>query len=299
MKKQNRIKKGFTFIETTLSTAFLAIIILAVAVLIVHITTTYQKGLTLKAINEVGQQLIDDITRSVGSSNIVFNVKRADANNDGFLSNEEMLESLKTYFVEVAYTNATDRNGTGWDALHVGTQRFGAFCIGDYAYVWNTAYTINGGDKGLKIATTASGDAVRYRFARVSDIQHTACEKISTAIGNGNAATYNVTLDSGEAPVELISNDANDLALYDFKVYPASQSQATKQSYISGSFILATAKGKVSILTSGDFCGSDATDGGSIIGGVSTDFDDNYFDYCAVNKFNFSAHTGGNIKKKG
>ena len=50
-------------------------------------------------------------------------------------------------------------------------------------------------------------------------------------------------------------------------------------------------------MTSGDFCGSD--DGRKVVGGVSSEFDFNYFDYCAVNKFNFSAHTGGNIKKKG
>lgn len=307
MKHTQKTQSGFTFIETTLATAFLAVIILAVAILIVQITATYQKGVTLKAVNEVGQQIIDDVTRSVGSSNVVYSFTDADlprdadhpyriGNRDGFVSNDEALAVMPEYFLSYEFTNATNRSGTGWAESHVGTQRFGAFCVGDYAYIWNTGYTIAGGNNGLKIATSTSS-AKRYRFARVSDVMHTSCSKIRAAVGTGNDASYSVTLDSGEAPVELIYNDANDLALYDFQVYPVSQSKATKQSFVSGSFILATVKGNVSIMTSGDFCGSD--DGRKVVGGVSSEFDFNYFDYCAVNKFNFSAHTGGNIKKKG
>ena len=58
-------------------------------------------------------------------------------------------------------------------------------------------------------------------------------------------------------------------------------------------FILATYRGGVNIKSNGDFCeGSDSKDGTR----DSTDSDEmtlNDFDYCAVNKFNFSARATG------
>ena len=92
--------------------------------------------------------------------------------------------------------------------------------------------------------------------------------------------------------VELINNDEMDLALYEFNVTPATQSAITRQSFISANFILATRQGGININANGDFCR-----------GEDNEFKDEYegtmFNYCAVNKFSFSARTGGNADKEG
>jgi hypothetical protein len=70
---------------------------------------------------------------------------------------------------------------------------------------------------------------------------------------------------------------------------PATQSVTTKQAFVNISFILATLKGGVNIKANGDYCRGSGVE----------EFDNYDFDYCAVNKFNFSVRTGGNARRKG
>ena len=62
--------------------------------------------------------------------------------------------------------------------------------------------------------------------------------------------------------------------------------ETTKQIFFSGTFILATIRGGVNIQSNGDFCTGDKEVDGD-------EFNLNNFDYCAVNKFNFSARATG------
>ena len=96
---------------------------------------------------------------------------------------------------------------------------------------------------------------------------------------------------SSDDITELISRDEMDLAIYDLRILPATQNDTTKQIFFSGSFILATLRGGVNIESNGDFC----TGEGNLDG---TDFTLNDFDYCAVNKFNFSARATGEASVK-
>lgn len=63
----NRVasKKGFTLIELMLAMAFLSILLLAVAMTIIQIGVTYNRGITLKEVNQSARNLNDELSRSL------------------------------------------------------------------------------------------------------------------------------------------------------------------------------------------------------------------------------------------
>lgn len=68
--------KGFTIIELMLAMTFVSVLLLAIALTIVQIGTIYNKGITLKEVNQSGRAISDDIRRSIGSSS-TFTVSRS------------------------------------------------------------------------------------------------------------------------------------------------------------------------------------------------------------------------------
>jgi type II secretory pathway pseudopilin PulG len=66
----NTRQSGFTIIELMLAMAFVAALLLAVAMTIVQIGTIYNKGMTLKEVNQTGRVISDDIRRSIASSSV-------------------------------------------------------------------------------------------------------------------------------------------------------------------------------------------------------------------------------------
>lgn len=59
---------GFTLVELMLSMAFISVLLLAIAMLVLQISSTYNKGLTLRAVNEAGQLITSDIQRTVNQA---------------------------------------------------------------------------------------------------------------------------------------------------------------------------------------------------------------------------------------
>ena len=268
---RTKAKNGFTLIELTLSIAFIGVLLLGIATLIMHLSSMYQKGLSIRAVNSTGQQIIEDIERAVNGASYIVDVSKIDTNGDGYIDDIESKEALSEYFFEVI--DSSDN-----------TQLYGAFCIANYTYIWNTAKSIEAGT-GITI------NGKKYRMARFPDPAHAQCnaEVDGTVAHAAGAENVDISPVMATEPVELINKDEIDLALYDFSILPATQSIATKQAFVSATFILATLKGGVNIKANGDFC-----QGSSV-----TEYNDYDFDYCAVNKFNFSVRTGGNSKKEG
>lgn len=274
-------RKGFTLIELSLSIAFISILLIGIASIVIHMTSIYQKGLTLRAINEVGQQIMEDMTRAVNGASYIVDVSKADENGDGYIDDKESKEAIKTYFFEAVKNDAT----------HKDVQRYGALCISNYTYVWNTAEVLNSDRK--EDGVWINGE--RFRLARFPDPEHKQCnaEVEGTIAAGGGADKVEIEVMTTTNPVDLIAENEVDLALYSFKVIPATQSVRTRQAFISASFILATLRGGVNIMANGDFCQGKAAKG------EEYEYDDYDFDYCAVNKFNFSMRTGGNANREG
>ena len=281
-------KKGFTIIEITLAMTFLAILMVSIATLIMRITNIYQKGLAMRAINATGTEIIEDITRTVGAASYLVDIHSQDAElgGNGVMEYNNNYKLVEKYYYDYTVYNE-NHNGKNFNV-----QYFGVLCTGDYSYIWNTARALDP-DFTAKNFITVNGEKVK--MVRVYDREQTQCNKdkngsvANLAKRNYLPVTINVPVDN---VVELINNDEMDLALYEFNVTPATQSAITRQSFISANFILATRQGGININANGDFCR-----------GEDNEFKDEYegtmFNYCAVNKFSFSARTGGNADKEG
>lgn len=281
-------KKGFTIIEITLAMTFLAILMVSIATLIMRVTNIYQKGLAMRAINATGTEIIEDITRTVGAASYLVDIHSQDAElgGNGVMEYDNNYKLVEKYYYDYTVYNENH------DGKNFNVQYFGVLCTGDYSYIWNTARALDP-DFTTKNFITVNGEKVK--MVRVYDREQTQCNKdkngsvANLAKRNYLPVTINVPVDN---VVELINNDEMDLALYEFNVTPATQSAITRQSFISANFILATRQGGININANGDFCR-----------GEDNEFKDEYegtmFNYCAVNKFSFSARTGGNADKEG
>lgn len=281
-------KKGFTIIEITLAMTFLAILMVSIATLIMRVTNIYQKGLAMRAINATGTEIIEDITRTVGAASYLVDIHSQDAElgGNGVMEYDNNYKLVEKYYYDYTVYNE-NHNGKNFNV-----QYFGVLCTGDYSYIWNTARALDP-DFTAKNFITVNGEKVK--MVRVYDREQTQCNKdkngsvANLAKRNYLPVTINVPADN---VVELINNDEMDLALYEFNITPATQSAITRQSFISANFILATRQGGININANGDFCR-----------GEDNEFKDEYegtmFNYCAVNKFSFSARTGGNADKEG
>ncbi|MBQ6355112.1 hypothetical protein IJJ18_01680 [Candidatus Saccharibacteria bacterium] len=294
-------KKGFTIVELSLSSAFLGILLITIALLVTHIITIYQKGMTLKSVNTVGEDLIDNFTRSITASpainlkNLCDNQKCADDN--GY-----------KYMYQQRYTSV-QIVGSGEKIEAAPTT--GAFCTGKYSYVWNSGYILDddnetyvkpGTEPGKDGGSLASERAVLIRGAdgdknkniwpdkgslrliRVKDANREVCRsgiEDDGATYDNPGESYRVSDPNAEV-TELLEKSEDNLAIYDLTIFRPTYHANTQHAFYSGTFILATISGGVNIMAAGDYCTDTAKDN------LSTDFA-----YCAMNKFNFATRATG------
>ena len=287
-----KARSGFTIIELMLAMAFLGTMLLGIATLVMRITNIYEKGLALRAVNSTGREIISDFTRTINGAPTDFEINPAvtsDASGS-VVTAKSVAEAHANYFLSVE---------------DEGKQLAGVFCTGAYSYVWNTADNIRNTDDESRLfrIATSDGQTITPRLARFVDRQRFACAHDPISADGSFAPAQNTDYKSGaytfdlheiassDDVTELISRDEMDLAIYDLRILPATQNDTTKQIFFSGSFIIATLRGGVNIKSNGDFCSGE----GNLDG---TDFNLNDFDYCAVNKFNFSARATGEASVK-
>lgn len=90
-------RAGFTLVELLLSMAFIAVLLLAIAITVMQISSSYNRGMTVKDVNQAGRLVSEDIRYNVSSSSAFT------ADGDSF---------------------ATD-------------DLTGRLCLGNYSYIWN------------------------------------------------------------------------------------------------------------------------------------------------------------------
>ena len=66
--KRANCYQGFTLVELMLAMSFLAMLLLMISMLILQVAAIYNKGLTLKAVNETGQLISSELQRSIATA---------------------------------------------------------------------------------------------------------------------------------------------------------------------------------------------------------------------------------------
>jgi len=128
-------RTGFTLIELMLSMTFLSLLLIAIATVTMHITHLYDKGQTIKSINQSGRGVIDSVRR----------------------------DSRTAASLEKRFVSPSDGDGLG------------RLCFGSVSYVWNEASDLSDPTKGVKYLTVSGASGARIILARVQDIGGTYC----------------------------------------------------------------------------------------------------------------------------
>lgn len=174
--------RGFTLIELMLAMTFIAILLLSIAITTIQISKIYNKGITLREVNQAGRSISDELQRSIASS-VPFDVTpRVDDSPDTIASK---------YVV---------RDGGG------------RLCLGRYTYAWNYGSSI-AGESGAPAVFNKYDNNTAVRFAKVDDPSAALCTDPTASIVRANATEM---LASGDRDLVMhqfnITNSATDAA---------------------------------------------------------------------------------------
>lgn len=65
---RNIPKSGFTLVELNIAIVFVALLLMAVAMTTMSVSRTYQYGVALKSINQLGREVVDQLRRDISSA---------------------------------------------------------------------------------------------------------------------------------------------------------------------------------------------------------------------------------------
>lgn len=297
MKKQNKqfskVRQGFTIIEITLVMAFVSVLLISIAMIISNIMAVYQKGLTLKSVDSVGRNLIEEFTTAINAAPSIDTANLCRTHTTDDITKQECESNGAYKFIFQSRQSNTES-----------VQYSGVLCTGNYSYVWNTQYGIQANQSLNLKYRTSSGEyeVAQPHLIRFEDRNYLACtvsvnsnyEFLDTFKNDANHTIDITELENGQSnPIaepeqNFLDGSELPLLLYELTVFPISQDSVTLRSFFSGTFILATEQQKddASITRTDNYCqienpGANLLDIGS------------RFNYCAINKFNFAARTAG------
>lgn len=163
-------KQGFTLIELMLAMTFIAVLLVAIAMTTIQISAIYNKGITLREVNQAGRAVSDEMQRSIASV-VPFDVTP---------NKDNSATETSKYVV---------RDGGG------------RLCLGRYTYVWNYGSSIAGVD-GAPTLFNEYDDNTPVRFAKVNDPSGSLCTTTDQPIVRADATEM---LTSGDR--ELVVHD--------------------------------------------------------------------------------------------
>lgn len=307
---RQRAKKGFTIIEVTLVTAFIAFLLIAIATILVNISAIYQKGATLKTVNEVGRNLVTEFTTALNSAPSIDSISICNSLVDAGAAREACLRDGARKFIFQDIEAEREDPITHDRGM---TQDGGVFCTGEYSYIWNTYYgrnesnpikVIYNGGNVQEVSASVENDHNKkpFKLVRFQDKTYRACSaNVDKSYQDHLSDTHTIDIrqlaNGVTNPVTsyeqgFLSTSEIDLDLYEFVIFPIAQDSVTLRALISGTFILATERGDVGVLRSGDYCDVTNNDSKGDGSGNLQDLGSN-FNYCGINKFNFAARTAG------
>lgn len=139
---------GFTIIELMLAMAFVSTLLIAVAMTVIQIGNTYNRGITLKNVNQIGRSVASELQRSITGS-AAFNIEPGPGSR---------------YIVQ------------DWG---------GRLCLGQYTYIWNYGDYIETGDTSRLNTYADSGNTIR--LAKVLDQNASYCDDSTKKVVFANA----------------------------------------------------------------------------------------------------------------
>lgn len=149
-------KLGFTLIELMLAMTFISILLVSIAMTTVQIGNIYNKGVTLREVNQAGRAISNEFQRSITSA--------------------------QPFDVTPKVDDSADTAGS----RYVDHQGGGRLCLGQYSYAWNYGTALAGGT-GAPMIFNRYEDDQAVRFVKVSDPSAALCRELDSKIQSTEA----------------------------------------------------------------------------------------------------------------
>ena len=256
-KFNNSNQNGFTLVELMLSMAFVSILLVTIAMTIIQMATTYNRGITLKEVNQAARDISDDIERSVQSSAL-------------FTINEDGSDSINLVQSKTSVNDNT-------------VVVSGRLCLGKYTYIWNTASAIEKSyAKRARYLTSTGAVGDDVSFIKVPDTNKKYCAKDS----DGELLNQNVLYADAKNATELLKQGDRTLRMLDFAVTSSDSTFDALSSQRLYTISYTIGAGKLSAM---EF------ENGIPVSCLAPDDPDSDLMYCNVQQFKFTLRAGNTV----
>jgi len=186
MNHQYKKTSGFTIIELVLAMGFISLLLLAIAMLTIYISTIYNQGITLREVNQTGLAISEDVQRTLGvAAPFVIDPSKASTH-------------------------------------YLATSGGGRLCVGSHSYAWNYLAA----DTPAMNSYSSGDQADKPSFVKVVDPDNSLCrhpeESINRddanellAVGDRNLVMYDFTISS---PLDISLSSGQALYAVDFTI---------------------------------------------------------------------------------
>lgn len=140
--KQSR--RAFTIIELMLAMTFISVLLVLISFTIIQIGTIYNKGMTLKEVNQTGRAISDDINRNLSAG--------------------------RPFTLATNYFNTPNVSGR--------------LCLGNYTYIWNYADALSSGNTNVARYAGLPLTTEQIRLVKVPDAGALYCVRSGGAFVN-------------------------------------------------------------------------------------------------------------------
>ena len=209
---------GFTLVELTLSMGFVGSLLIIITLTTMQFMSIYNKGLTIKEVNNVSRVVVRDMQQSVAGVNaFLVSYNAVGGESEHARSLVDARDKQQQYYEDPA-------NG-------------GRLCTGSYSYAWNYSSALNGMGPGGAAALdedqpiqylVEGSDKVPIRFVRVLDPSYVLCSYTDNeggelpdmapnkylnvfGEGNNNLALYTFEIDTPlNSPISLVNDGAEE-----------------------------------------------------------------------------------------
>lgn len=221
IQQTNHRAQGFTLIELMLSMTFVAVLLLTIALTVVQMGTIYNRGMTLKEVNQSARDMADDLRRSVQATGV--------------------------FAVDPSGGDTTDLIRLKRSVAGVEVPVTGRLCLGNYSYLWNTA-TAPEADR-VKYLNASGAPGAPVTFVKVIDTGKKYCAKdTSGALVNKHI----VAADSTQS-TELLKQGDRNLRVFAFDITTTASSYdpVSGQRLYQVSYTLGTGEVSSMVVTAG------------------------------------------------
>ena len=294
----NNKQRGFTLVELMIAVAFVGTLLILIALVIVQIMGIYNKGLTLKSVNEISRTVVRDMQQSISSADY-FKVYYQESSEDGDSSDSSDMRMASAF-------GEAEENGTTTD--YYKNDAGGRLCTGVYSYAWNSGAAIDAWINNPTEHNYASYpiqffDSERnqpVRFVKAKDPRKALCRDEDASMTSTYA--WDLSRVGGLLPVNeessmysnVLAAGNGNLVLYQFDIRQVPEPDGTVtdsqfntvSTFYSLSMVVGTQtgdeseNGKLGFIDSNESCkppGEETLNDG---------------EYCAVNKIDFVARAG-------